>query len=109
MPKPGKGRDRGEKLDSVIPAFFLKEVAVNLVLKHLKDWVESELRAASGLGKLLSQKKQLFACRVSLMNLWRHLRGPARTRPCGTSAVLSTKPVLEMQHLCLPLAKASGR
>lgn len=65
LPKPGKGRGRGEKLDSLTPAFFAKEATVNIVLNHHKDLVETELRTVLGLGKLLSQEKSTAASRVS--------------------------------------------
>lgn len=60
LPKSGKGRGRGEKLDSLTPAFFAKEVTVNIVLNHHEDSVEPELRAVSGLGKLLSQENSFL-------------------------------------------------
>lgn len=56
LPRPGKGWGRGEKLNSLTPAFFAKEATVNIALKHHKDLVETELRAVLGLGKLLSQE-----------------------------------------------------
>lgn len=75
----------------------------NVLLQNIyNDLMESELKAASSLGKLLGQQNSFLHAEYLIELVETFLRhDPARTRSCGTSA-LGYSHYYEKKHLCLP-------